>query len=439
MKRRIALLIFVWLSYAQVCFAVNIQELNIEFFNRFNDENLNYYIQQTLENNHDLKKAEHIVEQYRQHTKYSLGKELPSFSVSANYLGIKVPKLDNFMLKENAFILPFIASYEADFLLKNRDKTRAVKKSYEAAQYNEKAVYLALLSDVATVYTNILQYDDLIKNQTEILKNQEEILNRSNKKFERGIISSTELNNAKKSVEASKNTVEKLVKERETLIMQLAVLTGTSASNTADMAVGTLEDFEYSGKIPDEISSDVIFSRPDVKMAEVNLEKAKIDVRVAKKEFFPRFNIVGVWAFNTIAPGTFFSWESSLAAILAGATQDIFKGGMKVANLKIQKAKYEELFEDYNQTNLNAVKEVNTALCIIKHDKQIENNTKSELSYEEQNFNNTQKKLKQGIISEPEYLTEENKLIKAQTDYTQAKTQRIVNYFTLYKAVGGQL
>ena len=439
MRVKKLLLVLALLFMAQSCFAVDIQELNIEFFNRFNDENLNCYIQDALNNNHDLKKAGHVVEQYRQQTKYSLGKELPSFSVSANYLGIKVPELDTFQLKDNAFILPFMASYEADLLLKNRDKTKSVKKSWEAAKFNEKIIYLALLTDVATVYTNILQYDDLIEKQMEILKNQEEILNRSIKKYERGVISLTELNNAKKSVEAGKSSLEKLQKERETAMMHLAVLTGNSSSNIADMKVGDLENFEYSGKIPDEISSDVIFARPDVKMAEANLEKAKIDVRVAKKEFFPRFNIVGVWAFNTIAPGTFFSWESSLAAILAGATQDIFKGGMKVANLKIQKAKYEELFENYNQTNLEAVKEVNTSLCIIKHDKQIENNTKSELNYETQNFQNAQKKLRQGVISEPEYLAEENKFINTQTNYAQAKTQRIVNYFTLYKAVGGQL
>ncbi len=439
MRIKKLLLVLVLLFMAQSCFAVDIQELNIEFFNRFNDENLNCYIQDALNNNHDLKKAGYVVEQYRQQTKYSLGKELPSFSVSTNYLGIKVPELDTFQLKDNAFILPFMASYEADLLLKNRDKTKSVKKSWEAAKFNEKTIYLALLTDVATVYTNILQYDDLIERQTKIVKNQEEILNRSIKKYERGVISLTELNNAKKSVEAGKSSLEKLQKERETAMMQLAVLTGNSSSNIADMKVGNLESFEYSGVIPDEISSDVIFSRPDVKMAEANLEKAKIDVRVAKKEFFPRFNIVGVWAFNTIAPGTFFSWESSLAAILAGATQDIFKGGMKVANLKIQKAKYEELFENYNQTNLEAVKEVNTSLCIIKHDKQIENNTKSELNYETQNFQNAQKKLRQGVISEPEYLAEENKFINTQTNYAQAKTQRIVNYFTLYKAVGGQL
>ena len=439
MKIKKLLLVLVLLFTAQSCFAVNVQELNIDFFKRFNDEYLNCYIQEALNNNHDLKKAQHVVEQYRQQTKYSLGKELPSFSVSANYLGIKVPQLDNFQLKDNAFILPFMASYEADLLLKNRDKTKAVKKNYEAAQFNEKAIYLALLSDVATVYTNILQYDDLIEKQAEQLKNQEEILKRNNKKFERGVINSTALNNAKKSVETSKSSLEKLQKEREIAMMQLAVLTGNSSSNISDMKVGNLDNFEYSGEIPNEISSDVIFSRPDVKIAEANLEKAKIDVRVAKKEFFPRFNIVGVWAFNTIAPETFFSWESSLAAILAGATQDIFRGGMKVATLKIQKAKYEELFENYNQTNLDAVKEVNTALCIIKHDKQIENNTKTELALETANFNNAQKKIQRGVISEPEFLLEENKFINSQTSYTQAKTQRIVNYFTLYKAVGGQL
>lgn len=427
------------LFYSQVSYAVDVKELNIEFFEKFNDENLNCYIKEAIEKNHELKKAAHSVEQYRQQTKYSLGQELPSLGVSANYLGVKVPELDNFQLKKNAFVLPFTASYEADLLLKNRDKTRAIKKSYEAAKFNEKAVYLALLSDVATVYTNILRYDDLIKKQEEILKIQEEILNRNDKKFKHGVINLTDLNNVKKNVEVSKSTLENLKKNRETAVMQLAVLTGNSAANTANMKFGNFDSFEYSGEIPKEVSSDIIFARPDVKAAEANLEKAQIDVRVAKKEFFPTFNIVGVWAFNTIAPGSFFSWESSLAAILAGASQDIFKGGMKVARLKMQKAKYEELFEDYNQTNLEAVKEVNTSLCIIKHDKQVEANTKSELGYELQNFGNAEKKLNQGVISVPEYLVAKTEFLESQTNFTQAKTQRIINYFTLYKAVGGQL
>lgn len=433
------IILFACFIISQSAFAVNINDLNIDFFKRFNDDCLTYYIETALAYNHDLKKAGYTVEQYRQQARYSLGKELPSFSVSANYLGVHVPKLDNFQLSQNAFILPFIANYEPDFLLKNRDKTRSAKKAYEAAQYEEKAVYLSLLSDVASVYTNILQYDELISKQEETVSVLKNILSSDNKKFQRGVIDSSQLSNSMKNLESAKNDLENFQKERDVLLMQLAVLTGTSPDCVNDMKRGNLADFEYNAIIPQETSSDVIFARPDVMAAEAKLEKSKIDVRVARKEFLPSFNITGVWIFNTIAPGSFFSWESSLAAIFAGATQDIFKGGMKIANLRIQKAKYEELFEDYKQTDLEAVKEVNTSLCFIKHDTNIENNTKSKLYFEINNFADTEKKFKRGVISYPDYLNGKSKLILMEQETAKAKTQRIVNYFTLYKAVGGNL
>lgn len=221
--------------------------------------------------------------------------------------------------------------------------------------------------------------------------------------------------------------------------MQLAVLSGISAQNAVSLNRGNFTNFEYTGQIPETISSDVIFARPDVQSAEKQLEKAKIDVRVARKEFLPSFNITGLWAFNTIAPGSFFSWNSSLALLLAGATQDLFTGGRKVANLRFQKAKYEELFENYKQTDLEAVKEVNTALCINKYDREVELNTKAKLSLESVNFKNNSKKFARGVISSPEILMEQNKLLASENEYIKTKAQRLVNYFTLYKAVGGKL
>lgn len=433
------LLIFALLAVAQSAFAIDKNELNLGFFERFNDNCLNYYINSAVDNNHSAKEAAARVEQYRQQAKYSLGNELPSFSVSANYLGIKIPQLDSFQLKKNAFLLPFMMNYEADFLLKNRDKTRSAKKSYEASKYDEKSVYLSLVSDVASVYTNLLEYDELIIIQKENVDIYTKLLEYESRKFERGVINSTQLNNAAKQLENAKNSLEKLQKEQEVLLMQLAVLTGISPDCAKGLERGNFSNFEYSGTVPEEIPSDVIFARPDVMAAETQLEKAKIDIRVARKEFLPTFNITGLWVFNTIAPGTFFSWESSLAAILAGATQDIFAGGKKVANLRYQKAKYEELFENYKQVDLEAVKEVNTSLCFIKHDSAIEKNTLKTLAYEYNNLSNYKKKLARGTISNPEYLVNLSEFLHIQNDAVQAKNQRLVNYFTLYKAVGGKL
>lgn len=79
-----SILILSMLLIAQTAFgAVCKKDLNTDFFNRFNDNYLNFYIDQALENNHELKKAGQVVEQYRQQAKYSFGNELPSFSVSA--------------------------------------------------------------------------------------------------------------------------------------------------------------------------------------------------------------------------------------------------------------------------------------------------------------------------------------------------------------------
>ena len=420
-------------------FAIDSSELNLDFFARFNDECLKYYINTAIENNHNAKQASYKVEQYRQQVKYSLGKELPSFGVSANYLGVNVPKLDNFSLKQNAFILPFSANYEADFLLKNRDKTKSAEKSYEVEKYYEKAAYIALLTDVATVYTNILEYDGLVKLAEENLQIYSKILNSDTKKYDRGILTSESLNNSRKRVESSKNELENYQKQRDVLLMQLAVLTGISPCNASDLQRGQIDSFEYSGQIPKNIESDVIFARPDVMSAEALLEKAKIDVRIARKEFLPTFNITGLWIFNTIAPGRFFSWDSSLAALLAGASQDIFAGGRKIANLKSQKAKYEELFENYREVDLQAVKEVNSALCFIAHDSEIEANVLSQVNNDYENWQSAKKKLAQGVISLPIYLFSLSTVINSQNEAVKAKTQRLVNYYTLYKAVGGKL
>ena len=82
--------------------------------------------------------------------KSSFANELPSLNVAANYLGLKIPMLDNFAFKKNGFVLPFQFNYEADLLLKNRDKTKSKHKLHKAQKYDEKSAYIMLAGDVAT-------------------------------------------------------------------------------------------------------------------------------------------------------------------------------------------------------------------------------------------------------------------------------------------------
>ena len=414
-----------------------IQYVNINWWGNFSDSYLKNYIITAVKNNHDARKASWQVEEYRQNVKYQFSQELPSLSVGGNYIGIHYPQ-DIRGINNNIFAIPFLASYEADIFLKNRDKTKSSKKAYESTKFQEKSIYISLASDVATTYINLIKFDKQIKLQEELVQVKKEELKREQSKFDRGVTSVPKLNDAKKSYNSEKSELDELIKTRDQTLNQLAVLIGESPENTAELKRGSWENFEYTSSIPKEISSDVVFSRPDIMSAEAELKKAQIDIRVARKEFLPRLNIVGLYSFTNLG-GTFGNWDTTLAAIFAGLTQDLFTGGRKIANLKINKAKYEQMFEAYRQADLNALKEVNDSLLVIKEDTKIDKNTTKNLFIQEDNYKRAQNQYKNGVISYPELLEEQEKLITSQQNKINSKTNCWINYITLYKSVGGQL
>ena len=124
---------------------------------------------------------------------------------------------------------------------------------------------------------------------------------------------------------------------------------------------------------------------------------------------------------------------------MAGATQGIFMGGKKVANLKVKKFKYEQLFEAYKQTDLNAIKEVNAILCKIKDDNEIFAAVYQKSDKEHDNFRLTNLNFKEGTYSKMDVLNSEITLYRAYLEVLNRKTARLIDYITLYKAAGANL
>lgn len=413
---------------------------NLEFFSKFNDKYLENYIQMALLYNHKLKQAQKTLEQYRLEVKKTFSKELPQASIGSNYLGTHFPRNDrNFFVKNNSYILPLAARYEPDFLLKNRDKTKSEKKLYEAQIEKTQGVYIALLVDVASAYVNLLLNDYLIEQQKEIIKNKEENYRLNSLKFLKGTIEKTDLNQKENSLLEQKEILDNFEKTRNSILCSLALLTGQSAKNIDEFERGKLKDFEYIDSIPEIINSDLIYNRPDIKEIEKKLKSAKIDIKIAKKDFFPSFNVTGYLVFDTVGPGNFFSWNSSFALLVAGLTQDIFKGGEKIANLKIKKARFEELMEEYLEADLNAIKELNNTIFSIKENSKIEKKAFKNVSLKLENTLFLKRKLERGVISNLEFLDSKTELEFKNQLLATSKATRLIDYFSLYKVLGGEL
>ncbi len=410
--------------------------VNMDFWNSFNDTNLSAYIDKAIKNNYDLKNATLAVEEYYQNTRLQFANELPQVGAGFSPSYVKLPGQSSW---DWAFATPAIANYEADIFLKNRDKTKSAKKLYEGSQYDERAAYIAIASSVGTAYLNIVRLDKLIQLQKEIVDLRQEIYDLMLARNREGITSTADTVIANKALVQGQTDLIELEKQREFLLHQLAVLTGESPENVNEFKISAYENVNYTGNIPTEISSDVIVQRPDYLKAEAMVEKAGIDVRVARKEFLPTINITGIALFNAANFGSAWSTSSMLGALAAGAMLPIFTGGRRIANLKLKKVQYDEILNRYLKTNLTAIQEVNDALVAVKKDTEKMEQTKKQSELEKTDFMYNRDKYNQGTISKLDLIQYKENLLTIDKLVAQQQIECMVDYISLYKAVGSKI
>lgn len=410
--------------------------INYKWWNNFNDSILTGYIDRAIKNNYDLKNATIAVDEYYQAVKMQFASELPTANIGFSPAYVKNPGFSN---ADWSFATPAFANYELDLFLKNHDKTKASKKEYEASLQDERAAYIAIASAVGTTYFNIVKLDKMIELQEQIVADRKLIYDLMLVRNKEGLTSTADTVKANKAYIAGDTDLTEYKKQRSKLLNQLCVLIGENPNNSEQIARINYDELNYSGQIPLEISSEIISQRPDYIKAEKMVEKAGIDVRVAKKEFLPTFNIVGIAAFMSSEIGNMLSTKGALAALAAGANLPIFTGGRKIANLRLKKDEYERVLNNYYKTNLTAIQEVNDALVTIKLDEQKYADITKQAKLERQDFGYSQNKYDQGVISKLDLTQVKENVLFTDKAVVNDKINCLVNYIGLYKAVGSQL
>lgn len=409
--------------------------VNMNWWGNFNDDLLNGYIEKAVLNNYDLKMATINVEEYYQNVRLQFANELPS-AVGGFGPGIfKAPGMTN---TSSAFGLPIIVQYEADIFLKNHNKTKAVKKLYEGSKLDERAAYISVASAVGSTYFNIINLDKMISLQEQIVNIRQEIYNLMLIRNKEGLTSTADTVKANKALVAGQTDLIELKKNREKMLNQMCVLIGESPENANSIKRNSLDSINYQLAIPSEIPSEIITQRPDYMKAELMVEKAGIDVKVAKKEFLPSINILGGALFNAGDIGSLFTTKNMLLGVGGGLVTPLFQGGSLIANLKLKKATYERILQDYYKTNLTAIQEVNDALVASRLDKDKMTQTTKQYNLEKSDYKYNEKKFNQGTISKLDLIQYQENLLTIEKLVAQQKVECMTDAISLYKATGSK-
>ena len=319
--------------------------LNLQWWEKYNDPNLTAYIQELYEKNHDLKIAALKVKEGENIVRMSLANELPQVSFDGR-LGRTMKSSNQYygsmVIPDYAqwgYLLPLTASYEIDIWGQNRLTTKSIEKQLEMLEQQERASYIALTSSFATNYFNLIKTDKLLENQKEIVKIQEEIVNKTQKKYETGLCSINELLEEQKSLTSQKELLNTLSHAQEVLINQLRVFL---SDNDKDIKRTNCENLSVMKNLPTEIKATVVEKRPDYIEAEDNIKRIGYDVKVARRDFLPKFVIYGQLGLNAYHWNNIFNRPSQLANAGIMPSFDLFSGGRKMAVLKLRKNQYEE-------------------------------------------------------------------------------------------------
>jgi len=407
--------------------------INLDWWKNFNDPIMTEYIVKATENNKDLKMATLTIDEFYQNVVYQRSAQLPSL-----HAGFLPGYADTGNGPADSYAFPLFASYELDIFGKNSNKTDSVRKVYESSILDERAAYISIASAVGSTYINIVKLDAVINYQENIVKLREDIYEMMKISNAEGLASTSDLVKANQAYIAGVTDLTDMKKNRTKLLHQLAVLTGDSPENIEEYKRSDYKSLAFKGVIPETVASEIIMQRPDYLKAEKMLEKAGVDVKIARKECLPSINLGGLVFFNADNIGSLFTTSNALWGLGGGLLHPIFAGGRIKANLKSKKIAYEKSLKNYEKVNLTSMQEVNDSLVSVNMDKEKLNRQKEIQTLEQKDFELSKLKYSEGVIAKLDLNQKEENLLSVNQMVLASEFDCMIDYISYYKAVGAK-
>ena len=418
----------------------DLQYMNLTWWQKFNDQHLDDYLMTLYKNNPDLKIATIKNKQSQQVMKQAFANQLPQlyfngtmqreFTGSTQRFGdVVIPDYN-----QAHYILPLTMSYEVDLWGENYLKTKSLKKQIEMTTQDERASYISISSNFASNYFTLIGIDKLIKNQNDLLEIEQNIVNLEEQKYNSGLCPIAEVLSEKQSLTQMQERLNSLKEKQDIVVNQLITQLG-------DRMLTKIARNDYDSiktiQAPEDISTEYIGNRPDVKKAELYIQKTGIDVKVARRDFLPKFRIYGQVGFNSYDWCRMFAPHTFLSTAGVAPSLDLFTGGYKKAVLKYNKLEYEKALQIYEKAILFSIQELNDSMMSIKTANLNYEKSKERFNLEKEKLDLANNQYKIGGRAKLDNMKDQQNILIVEEDMVTNNINKVISIINLYKATGG--
>lgn len=189
--------------------------------------------------------------------------------------------------------------------------------------------------------------------------------------------------------------------------------------------------------IPVGLPSTLLERRPDVRAADQQFRAANAEIGVAIGDFFPRVGLTAFYGGVSSDLDNLVKSSANVWAAAASAPGPVFTGGRLTGRYRQAKAAAEEAKLQYQQTALNAFREVSDALISRNgyEEGRVEQAEAVEAGREAVDI--AMVRYKEGKASYYEVLEAQQQLYPAENTLSRVEAGRRIAVVQLYKALGG--
>jgi NodT family efflux transporter outer membrane factor (OMF) lipoprotein len=417
----------------------NDQNLGGEWWKIFQDPQLDALELEVSVSNQNLKAAAAQYQQARAVLRYYRSDYYPTVTAgpSATRTRVSANAPTNSALRGatfNDFVMPIDVSYQADVWGRVRKNVESYREQAQASAADLATVNLSMHADLAIDYfqARSLDAEEQLLNST--VKQYEEALELNQNRFEGGIASEVDVEQAKTQLQTTRAAAIDVGVGRAQFEHAVAILIGKPP---AEFSLPPLPLTAPPPRIPVSVPSELLERRPDIAAAERRVAAANDQIGVAKSAYYPVISLTGSGGFESSSITTLLQGPSGLWSVGLSAVGTIFDVGRRRAFTDEARAAYDAQVATYRENVLTGFQQVEDSLAavrILEHEADVQDEA---VVAAQRSLDLSITRYKGGVTTYLEVITAQSAALSDQVTAVDILGRRMANTVLLVQALGG--
>jgi NodT family efflux transporter outer membrane factor (OMF) lipoprotein len=416
------------------------QKLGGNWWEIFQDQQLNDLEQQINVSNQNLKAAVAQYQQSRAALRYVRADYYPTLTAAPSasrqrYSGHRPPQTSIFDgLTFNDFVLPIDLSYQVNVWGRVSKNVESYREQAQASAADLAVINLSLHSTLAVDYFAARSLDAEEKLLKDTVGQYQQAYQLNEDRYQGGLASEVEVEQARTILETTRAQMVDVGVARSQFEHAVAVLIGKPP---ADFGLPPLPLTSPPPSIPVGLPSELLERRPDIAAAERRVASANAQIGLAKTAYYPSLNILGAGGFESGSITTLLQGPSALWSIGASSLMTVFDVGRRRALNDEAKASYDSTVASYRETVLTAFQQVEDDLAALRILEQEAGVQAVAVQAAQRSLDLSNTRYEGGVTSYLEVITAQNAALADEVTAVNILGRRMANAVLLIEALGG--